>query len=82
MLKKNLANPLDMEEYKVTYEVEKKGRKYTITTSCDRTLPLFLWGSHNLSRAEEIIPLEKVLFERAKEIKKPLRLEMIFRVSE
>ena len=71
-----------MEEYKVTYEVEKKGRRYEIITSCNRTLPLFLWGGHGLRRAEQFTDIEDVLFERAKEIKKPLKLEVIFQLSE
>ena len=71
-----------MEEYKVTYSVEKKGRKYEITGSCDRTLPMFLQGGHGLLRGKESTPIDDVLFERVKETKKPLKLEIIFRVTE
>ena len=71
-----------MEEYKVTYIVEKKDGKYTCTRSVDKTLPMFLQGSDALLRAEKVVPIEEALFERAKETKKPLKLEMIFRVSE
>lgn len=71
-----------MEEYKVTYSVEKKGRRYQITRSVDRTLPMFLQGGHVLSRAEQSVHIEDVLLQKAKENKKPLKLEVIFRLSE
>ena len=71
-----------MEEYKVTYTVEKKGKKYQCTRSIDRTLPTFLWGSHALSRAEESTLIEDILLERVKKTKKPLKLEVIFQLSE
>jgi hypothetical protein len=71
-----------MESYKVKYTIEKKGSKYQLTTSVNRTLPMFLQGGHALSRAEEFTQIEHVLFERAKEIKKSLKLEVIFQLSE
>ena len=72
-----------MEEYKVTYSVEKKkGRGYEITRSCNRTLPMFLQGGHALTRAEQFTDIEDVLLRRAKETKKPVKLEVIFQVSE
>lgn len=71
-----------MDEYKVTYSVEKKGRSYRLTRSCDMTLPMFLWGGHALSRAGDHVAIEEALLERANKIKKPLKLEVIFQLSE
>jgi len=71
-----------MEEYKVSYVVEKKGRNYRWTRSCDRTLPGFLQGGNALLRGDEVTEIEDVLLERAKEMRRPLKLDVIFRLEE
>ena len=73
-----------MEEYKVTYTIEKKGDM--CTRKVDRTLPMFLQGSDALLRGSDsdpiAIPMENILFRRAEETGKPIKLELIYRVTE
>lgn len=75
-----------MEEYRVTYFARKEGGRYTITRSCDRTLPPFLQGGHGLIDKrfgrEVTEDIESVLLKRAKKTKKPIKLELTFRVTE
>jgi hypothetical protein len=77
-----------MEQYKVTYDVKRKGRHWSCIRSVDRTLPDFLQGGclqRNMSTSggKRIYrDIEQVLFDRARETKKPFKLEIIYQISE
>jgi len=63
-----------MSEYTVTYSTRKKRDGYAITRSVDHTLPKFLWIP--LSKAN----LEETVLNESKKNKKPLMLEVTFKI--